>query len=199
MGSHADAMPPLPQLPYRDFCLIRHGETTANRDGKIAGRTDVALTETGRQQARALAQFPWPEQKRVFTSALSRAIETASLAFPQETLTQLPELNERDWGIFENRPLEELPPRDSPPPQGESWADMIHRVQRALWQCDAAAGAALPILVCHSGVIRATRLLCGHHDLANGTRPPNATPLFFHWTGSQHEEHHAPTYITPST
>ena len=33
--------------PPRSFCLIRHGETTANADGCIAGRTDVALTERG--------------------------------------------------------------------------------------------------------------------------------------------------------
>jgi len=42
-------------LPPQRFCLIRHGETTANADAIIAGVTDVPLTRLGRDQARALS------------------------------------------------------------------------------------------------------------------------------------------------
>lgn len=175
-----------PALPARDFCLIRHGETTANRDGIIAGRLDVALTPRGQAQADALAARQWPGPVAVFTSPLKRADETARRAFTAQPIAQEAGLRERNWGIFEGRPLAELPPRADTPPQGEAWPDMIARVHRTLCLCLAAAGDRLPVLVCHSGVIRATRLLIGHSD--SGTRPDNAVPLIYRWHAERHEE-----------
>ena len=49
-------------LPSRSFCLIRHGETTANADEIIAGVTDVPLTQLGRDQAHPLSHRTWPER-----------------------------------------------------------------------------------------------------------------------------------------
>ena len=36
--------------------VTRHGETTWNAANKVCGRTDVDLTEKGREQARALGE-----------------------------------------------------------------------------------------------------------------------------------------------
>ncbi len=179
-------MSDLPRLPARPFVLIRHGETTANRDQIIAGRLDVALTEAGRKQAQALQNLHWEQPLAIFTSPMARARDTTSLAFPDLPATVHPLLGERDWGIFEGRPWRDLPPRDATPEGGESWAAMIARVHTALVGCISEAGTALPILICHSGVIRATRLLTGQPDV--GQRAPNAHPLHYRPIGEIHEE-----------
>ncbi|GAA6202535.1 histidine phosphatase family protein [Aquicoccus sp. SU-CL01552] len=169
--------------PSQSFCLIRHGETTANADGFIAGITDVPLTALGRDQARALSELPWPEEIAVFASPLSRAQRTAELAFPGRDVQLHPGLRERDWGVFEGRPLGEQPARENTPGQGESWPDMLVRVQTAITEICAGAEGMLPVLVCHSGIIRAARMLWTTGDV--GQRPPNATPLLFQRAGNK--------------
>lgn len=173
-------------FPARSFCLIRHGETTANADGIIAGRTDVALTQLGRQQARALTRHPWPEPIALYASPMQRARETCELAFAGRPYAVHEGLRERNWGIFEGRPLSEQPDRDATLEDGESWPDMIARVEQAIMEICAASGETLPVLVCHSGVIRAARVLwaTGH----TGTRPPNAVPLLFERSGEIFKE-----------
>lgn len=174
------------RLPHRSFCLIRHGETTANRDGIIAGRLDVPLTEVGRAQAHGLAALTWPSAYQLFSSPLARAMETCTLGFSAKAFQIVPELRERDWGVFEGCPLTDLPPRAGRPAQGEDWEDMIDRVAAGVHDCCLIAKDRLSILICHSGVIRAARMLAGQG--CTGTRPPNAAPIFFNWTGSGHQE-----------
>lgn len=167
--------------------MIRHGETTANRDGLVAGRWDVPLTETGRAQARALTKHPiWVRPIFLVSSPLSRALDTARLAFPHLTPLPLQELSERNWGLLETRPLAAMLPRAQTPEGGEAWEAMILRVQAGIRLACLQSGNALPVLVCHSGVIRAARLLAGRKN--TGPRPANATPILFRWTGQTHEE-----------
>ncbi|WP_281953918.1 histidine phosphatase family protein [Pseudophaeobacter arcticus] len=175
-----------PKLPPQSICLIRHGETTANRDGIIAGRLDVALTDLGRQQARALQAHPWPGAIALFSSPLERAQETCRLGFPDQNFHCHPGLRERNWGRFEGAPLSELPPREGRPTGGEDWSEMITRVARAITTCCAQAQDRLPVLVCHSGVIRAIRLLAGQQS--SGRRPANAHPISFVWLDDSHKE-----------
>lgn len=173
-------------LPSQRFCLIRHGETTANAEGIIAGITDVPLTELGCSQARALAARHWPEPIAVYSSPMIRAQHTAQLAFPNHAIEQHPGLRERDWGVFEGRPLTELPPRDEAPENGESWSEMLNRVRITIEKICAASEGHLPMIVCHSGVIRAARVLWTTGDV--GQRPPNATPLLFQKNGQKLSE-----------
>lgn len=60
--------------------LLRHGESQGNFEGRIQGQSDPPLTETGRQQARALANY-WQSTgvcfDRIIASPLSRAYQTA--------------------------------------------------------------------------------------------------------------------------
>lgn len=164
-------------LPPRAFVLIRHGQTDANRDGIIAGRREAMLTETGRAAALALAGWRWPDGLALFASPQARARETAALAFPGRAVTLIAGLRERDWGALEGRPIAELTPREATPPGGEGWYAMRDRVARALTEAIDAAGPALPVLVAHSGVIRAARALTGGaHD---GPSAPNTLPLLF--------------------
>lgn len=164
-------------LPQRAFLLIRHGQTDANRDGLIAGRTEAELTDAGRAGARALAPWSWP-RIALYVSPQSRARETAALAFPDLPATVIEGLRERDWGLFEGRPVSDLPPREATPEAGEGWADFLMRVQQALTEGIAAAPAScLPVFVAHSGVIRATRSLTGGTPLGPSAR--NTTPILY--------------------
>lgn len=167
--------------PTRGFCLIRHGETTANADDIIAGITDVPLTPRGQSQARALSDHVWPGPIALYSSPLSRARDTCALAFPGRAFTVIDGLRERNWGVFEGRPLTEQPARDATPDKGESWPAMLARVHRAISDICASADTALPVIVCHSGIIRAARVLwtTGHV----GSRPPNAVPILFEESG----------------
>ena len=94
--------------PERQVWLVRHGETDWARSGRHTGRTDIPLTDLGRQQAAALAtRLAGRPFALVLTSPRSRALETASLAgFPAARID--PDLGEWDYGAFEGRTTAEI-------------------------------------------------------------------------------------------
>lgn len=164
------------KIPRRPFCLIRHGETDANFEGIIAGRLEPKLTPLGRAQACQIATLSWT-QPLLFSSPQHRAVETAFLAFPGLENTQIPDLRERDWGDLEGQPLSAMIPREDTPENGEAWQDMLTRLHRGLMRALLDPRVGLPVLVAHSGTIRAIRRLTGGTE--HGLRPPNAIPLLF--------------------
>lgn len=65
-----------------ELTLVRHGQSTANRDGLLQGRLDTPLSDLGRRQARQLGD--WFAQRRmgwdaVYCSPLRRASDTARI------------------------------------------------------------------------------------------------------------------------
>jgi broad specificity phosphatase PhoE len=61
-----------------EIVIVRHGETESNRLGLFRGRLDVPLNDAGRAQAeRAAAALATEPISRVYSSPLSRALETA--------------------------------------------------------------------------------------------------------------------------
>lgn len=87
--------------------FVRHGQTDWNLEGKIQGWADIALNETGRQQAGdtrdQLARYTFAA---ILTSPLLRARETADIIaenHPDTPLVIVPELKERDFGEYEGR------------------------------------------------------------------------------------------------
>ena len=64
-----------------EIALVRHAETEWSRDGRHTGRSDVPLTERGREQARRLASrlAGW-SFALVLVSPAARARETCELA-----------------------------------------------------------------------------------------------------------------------
>lgn len=92
---------PLPSL----VLLVRHGATEWSVSGQYTGRTDLPLTELGREQARAVrpivARLLEGEEPLVFTSPLQRAAETAKLAMPGVQATVTDSLMELDYGQCE--------------------------------------------------------------------------------------------------
>jgi probable phosphoglycerate mutase len=121
----------------REIWLIRHGETEWSRSGQHTGRTDIGLTEHGREQARALAK-PLGELHfdAVLASPMSRAIETCKLAGLGEQLVVSADLHEWDYGIYEGRKTAEIRETEpdwsvwqSPIPQGENLAQIQARAR----------------------------------------------------------------------
>jgi broad specificity phosphatase PhoE len=83
-----------------ELVLIRHGETEWSKSGQHTGRTDLALTDHGRDEARAIAvAVSSIEFEHAFASPLQRAWETAQLVGldPQRD----DDLLEWDYGIYE--------------------------------------------------------------------------------------------------
>lgn len=120
--------------------LIRHGQSTSNVAGLLAGRLDTPLTDVGRDQARALAPA-LVDVALAYTSPLSRARETAALAMPHLSATVDAAFIELDHGTEEGRPFAEFAKedwrrfRDDPTFKvggGESLADVDARVHPRL-------------------------------------------------------------------
>jgi 2,3-bisphosphoglycerate-dependent phosphoglycerate mutase len=93
----------------RSLVLLRHGESTWNKENRFTGWTDVDLTETGRAEA-ARAGDLMREGGYIFdivyTSVLTRAIRTMFIALDQMKLLWIPvvkswRLNERHYGALQ--------------------------------------------------------------------------------------------------
>ncbi len=95
--------------------LARHGQTEWHSDNRYVSRTDIGLTETGREQARTLARRAEREKVNlVLSSPLGRALLTAKPAAAACNLE--PETDERlrelDFGEWEGRTLAEIGEED---------------------------------------------------------------------------------------
>jgi broad specificity phosphatase PhoE len=85
----------------RQVYLVRHGETDWSRTGRHTGLTDVPLTDTGRAQARAIAErLRGHAFALVLSSPSSRALDTARLAGYDDVEVD-PDLHEWDYGRYE--------------------------------------------------------------------------------------------------
>ncbi|HYB93911.1 MAG TPA: 2,3-diphosphoglycerate-dependent phosphoglycerate mutase [Vicinamibacterales bacterium] len=89
--------------------LLRHGESTWNKENRFTGWTDVDLTDKGREEARAAGRLLKAEGLAfdyVYTSLLKRAIWTSVLALDELDQLWLPverswRLNERHYGALQ--------------------------------------------------------------------------------------------------
>ena len=86
--------------------LLRHGESTWNKENRFTGWTDVDLSERGREEAReagCLMQAEKFEFDVAYTSLLKRAIRTLWIALDEMDMMWIPQhrswrLNERHYG-----------------------------------------------------------------------------------------------------
>ncbi|MDR5753271.1 MULTISPECIES: histidine phosphatase family protein [unclassified Caballeronia] len=131
-----------------ELWLIRHGETQWSLSRQHTGRTDIPLTERGREQARLLAaSLAQARFDRTLTSPMARAIETCRLAGLGENAEVEPELREWDYGIYEGRTTAEIREKepgwsiwDSPIPEGESIGEIEARARKLVERLAATRG-----------------------------------------------------------
>ncbi|MEV6597497.1 MSMEG_4193 family putative phosphomutase [Actinoplanes sp. NPDC051346] len=152
--------------------LLRHGRTTANAAGGLAGRLPVELDDAGREQAvrvgERLRKLPLAA---VVTSPLIRCRQTLELALPDAVAEVDDGFIECGYGDWEGRPLTELAKEPLWPvvqqhpsavvfPRGEAMAAMSARAVAAVRRWDARVTAehgpdALWLACSHGDVIKA--------------------------------------------
>jgi 2,3-bisphosphoglycerate-dependent phosphoglycerate mutase len=151
--------------------LIRHGETDWNLAGRMQGHLEVPLNETGRRQARLLAQRLGREPHRfaaLFSSDLGRAKETAAeIGQVLQLVPSIrPALRERNFGVLAELTMAEAEARQPElfalmrardtrfvPPGGESLTQLSHRVLEELLQIAWRWPGEQVIVVSHGGAI----------------------------------------------
>lgn len=127
--------------------LLRHGQTELSVQRRYSGRGNPALTDLGRRQAEAAAEYIAARGgiAAVITSPLQRAYDTAA-AVAKGLKTDVvvdDDLIETDFGEWEGLTFAEAAERDPEvhpnwlrdtsiaPPAGESFASVADRVRRA--------------------------------------------------------------------
>ncbi|HTQ08414.1 MAG TPA: histidine phosphatase family protein [Polyangiaceae bacterium] len=154
--------------------LVRHGATTLTAEDRFAGSTNVELSDTGRAQARALAERLAAEPlAAVYASPLGRTLETASILAAPHGLSPLARdgLREIDHGHWETLTRAEVEARfaaeydaweEDPfafaPAGGESGAHVMARALPVLREIVLAHQGASVAVVSHKATIRL--LLC---------------------------------------
>jgi broad specificity phosphatase PhoE len=148
--------------------LVRHGETSFNRDGLGLGREDVELTERGLEQARRIGEYLDDRAfDVVYASPLRRALETARAAAPLNSPVATDALLELDVGVTEGMPFPEMRQRypdflrawagpegyKAVMPGGESLQDVAERVDPFLHELRT-HDYERALLVTHNFVIR---------------------------------------------
>jgi 2,3-bisphosphoglycerate-dependent phosphoglycerate mutase len=97
--------------PVSTLILLRHGQSTWNREDLFTGWTDVDLSDTGEAEARSAGQAlagAGLHPTVVHTSVLTRAIRTANLALEESGDLWIPvrrswRLNERHYGDLQGK------------------------------------------------------------------------------------------------
>lgn len=137
--------------------VIRHGETAWSRSGRHTGRTDIPLTDLGREEARATARTltGW-DIDVVYSSPLLRARETAELVRPACGVAIDDDLVEWDYGLYEGVSTAET--RSRVPAwsvwtheiiDGETKEQVADRADRFLARVDAEVGTGNAVVFAH--------------------------------------------------
>ncbi len=144
--------------------LARHGETDWNRDGIWQGWADPPLNDTGRAQARELAeQLRRVPFDAVYASDLQRARETAEIVaaphgVPVIADSGLREIDIGSWSGLTRAEIEECFP-GGVRPDGETREEHAARVLEAVERIARENAGRRILLVTHGGTMRA---LHGH-------------------------------------
>jgi probable phosphoglycerate mutase len=141
------------------FVLARHGETDWNREGRWQGHADPPLNETGRRQARELAdRLADMPLDAIYSSDLRRAFETAEIVAARKGMAPQPvaslrEVDVGSWsGLTRAEIAERFPGMDTH--DGETREEHGRRLRDELRRLLAAHPGGRVLLVTHGGSLR---------------------------------------------
>lgn len=156
--------------PASRLILIRHGESTWNRERRIQGQLDPPLSEQGHEQARRVAGRLAPRRvEALYTSDLLRASQTAAaiasaLGVEARPMKELREIFLGDWeGLHTDELAQRFPeawdawtrePSWDVVPRGEGASAFEGRVVSAMDRLFEQHSRGDAIVVTHGGVIQ---------------------------------------------
>jgi probable phosphoglycerate mutase len=163
--------------------LVRHGETVWNQENRWQGQADTPLSETGREQARRLAQRLRAEGRPVraiYASDLSRAFHTAEILGEVLGVPPTPDVGwrEMDIGAWSGLTTAEVIARhagewerlrageDLPRGGGETFAQFQERIVRSAERLRVQHSEEQIVIVTHGGAVRAFLLHCRGLDVS---------------------------------
>jgi alpha-ribazole phosphatase len=181
------------------LCLIRHGQTDWNLEGRYQGQSDVPLNEKGFEQARSLVgQLDGRSFAAIFSSDLMRARQTAEhiakdLGLTVQIEPRLREINQGEWEgvlvddikaryaeIWSQRTMD---PANVRPPGGETVREVAERVSAALDDISRLFPNGQVLIVSH-GLSIATAI-CRDKGIPVGQAytviPENVQPVWMEW------------------
>jgi broad specificity phosphatase PhoE len=144
----------------QEVYLVRHGETQWSRSGQHTGTTDIPLTANGREVARRLGdKLRELHFAAVWSSPMSRSIDTARLAGFEHEVRINDDLKEWDYGEYEGLTTPQI--REKNPgwflfrdgaPGGESPEQVGARADRVIPEIRAVDGDVL--IFAHGHILR---------------------------------------------
>lgn len=148
--------------------LIRTGPTATGPDKPYVGQTDLPVCAQGLRELEALrAAFRYPAVDMVFSSPLTRCLQTAEVLYPDIEAETVQGLMDMNLGEFQGRTFAQLRgnsafaawldnSRDNAPPGGEQTEAFQRRIVAALekiFRRMMDTGATSAAAVTHGGVI----------------------------------------------
>ena len=181
------------------LCLVRHGQTDWNLEGRYQGQSDVPLNDNGRAQARSLIEkLKGKNFSAIYTSDLAHARETAepiskALDIPLRIEPRLREINQGEW---EGQLVDDLKARYSElwaqravdpanvrPPGGETVGEVAERVYAAIDDIARQFPTGNVLVISH-GLSIATAI-CHAQNIPVGQAytviPENVKPVWMDW------------------
>ncbi len=154
--------------------LVRHGATDANEQRPYILQgcgINLGLSETGRQQSLAVADFLSSHPLReIYSSRMQRAVETAGIIAARHDINvqtadglhecDVGQWEGKDWGSIERENPDEYhafmnAPGENPYLGGESYGDVLRRVEPVLGELIAKHAGQTIAVVAHNVVNRA--------------------------------------------
>lgn len=155
------------------ICLVRHGETDWNLSGRLQGRTDIPLNNTGVIQAKECSQLlKGTHWDVIITSPLKRARETAEIISKDQNIipVQMKDFLERSFGDAEGMTVQErlsaFPKRNYP--RQETREDLNKRIISGINKINLEYHNERVLLVAHGAVINTILANFSNGEIGSG-------------------------------
>lgn len=145
--------------------FTRHGQTIWNVENKICGATDIALTELGHEQARALGRKILEEGLKIDEILYSPLMRAKDTALEISQITGIPadeevRLMEQNFGKYESTPRNGAEFQEMKKNfvnhfgNGETMLHLAQRIYNLLDEIKVKSGDKTYLLVAHNGIAR---------------------------------------------